>query len=86
MTLLFATMSAGTLSRREEEQLLKSTKAYALKACDDLVKGACSSFQAPSSLTHTCMLDFAECVEGRTLSVAWACKGKYKLIQDCMYQ
>ncbi|KZV75546.1 hypothetical protein PENSPDRAFT_571234 [Peniophora sp. CONT] len=61
-------MSAGTLSRREEEQLLKSTKAYALKACDDLVK------------------DFAECVEGRTLSVAWACKGKYKLIQDCMYQ
>ena len=41
MTLLLATMSAGTLSRREEEQLLKSTKAYALKACDDLVKGAC---------------------------------------------
>lgn len=30
-----------TLSRREEDTLLKSTKAQALKDCDDLVKSKC---------------------------------------------
>jgi hypothetical protein len=30
----------STLSRREEETLLKTTKAHALKECDPLVKGA----------------------------------------------
>jgi COX assembly protein 1 len=29
-----------TLSRREEETLLKATKERALKECDDYVKGA----------------------------------------------
>ncbi len=29
----------NALSRREEETLLKATKAFALKECDDVVKG-----------------------------------------------
>ncbi|KAI0274606.1 hypothetical protein BC834DRAFT_814539 [Gloeopeniophorella convolvens] len=58
----------STLSRREEDTLLKTTKAYALKECDPLVKA------------------FADCAAGRTISVAWACREKYKAIQDCMYQ
>jgi COX assembly mitochondrial protein 1 len=32
-------MIMDTLSRREEEALLKSTKARALKECDQFVKG-----------------------------------------------
>ncbi|GJE85989.1 cytochrome C oxidase biogenesis Cmc1-like protein [Phanerochaete sordida] len=27
---------------------------------------------------------FAECATGRTVSVAWACRSKYKAVQDCM--
>lgn len=30
----------NSLSRREEDTLLKATKAYALKQCDDVLKGA----------------------------------------------
>ncbi|KAK0208364.1 hypothetical protein DFS33DRAFT_1302988 [Desarmillaria ectypa] len=30
----------NALSRREEDSLLKATKAYALKQCDPVVKGA----------------------------------------------
>ncbi|KZT06819.1 uncharacterized protein LAESUDRAFT_652605 [Laetiporus sulphureus 93-53] len=30
--------------------------------------------------------EFAECAAGRTLSVAWNCKGKYRALQDCMVQ
>ncbi|KAI0051738.1 hypothetical protein FA95DRAFT_1484851 [Auriscalpium vulgare] len=30
--------------------------------------------------------EFAECANGRTVSVAWACRAKYKDVQDCMYQ
>jgi hypothetical protein len=30
----------NSLSRREEETLLKTTKAYALKQCDSLLQGA----------------------------------------------
>ncbi|KAA1468165.1 hypothetical protein DENSPDRAFT_857121 [Dentipellis sp. KUC8613] len=58
----------NTLSRREEETLMKTTKARALRECDPIVK------------------EFAECATGRTVSVAWACRAKYKAIQDCMYQ
>ena len=29
----------NSLSRREEETLLKTTKSYALRECDDVVKG-----------------------------------------------
>ncbi|KZP12065.1 hypothetical protein FIBSPDRAFT_870694 [Athelia psychrophila] len=29
---------------------------------------------------------FADCATGRTISVAWACKDKYKTVQDCMVQ
>ncbi|ETW87322.1 hypothetical protein HETIRDRAFT_42095 [Heterobasidion irregulare TC 32-1] len=58
----------STLSRREEDTLLKTTKAHALKECDSIVK------------------DFAECATGRTVTVAWACKNKYKAVQDCMYR
>ena len=31
----------NALSRREEEVLLKTAKAHALKQCDAVVKGAC---------------------------------------------
>lgn len=58
----------NALSRREEDTLLKATKAQALKKCDAVVK------------------EFAECATGRTLSVAWACRDKYKGVQDCMFQ
>ncbi|KIJ68318.1 hypothetical protein HYDPIDRAFT_82254 [Hydnomerulius pinastri MD-312] len=58
----------NALSRREEDTLLKTTKARALKECDPILK------------------EFAQCAEGRMLSVAWACKGKYKLLQECMLQ
>ncbi|KAI0034297.1 hypothetical protein K488DRAFT_45779 [Vararia minispora EC-137] len=58
----------ATLSRREEELLLKQTKSYALKACDPIVK------------------DFADCATGRTVTVAWACRGQWKRVQECMHQ
>ncbi|KAI9460910.1 hypothetical protein BJY52DRAFT_1117568 [Lactarius psammicola] len=58
----------STLSRREEDTLLKTTKAHALKGCDPLVKA------------------FADCAAGRTVSVAWACREKFKAVQDCIYQ
>ncbi|KAI0724400.1 hypothetical protein C8T65DRAFT_704275 [Cerioporus squamosus] len=58
----------NALSRREEETLLKQTKANALKECDPVVK------------------EFAQCAEGRTFSVAWECRQKYKVVQDCMLQ
>jgi len=58
----------NALSRREEETLLKTAKAKALKECDPVVK------------------EFAECATGRTFSVAWECRHKYKAVQDCMYQ
>jgi len=28
--------------------------------------------------------EFAECATGRTVSVVWACRDKYKAIQTCM--
>ncbi|KAG8219913.1 hypothetical protein J3R82DRAFT_908, partial [Butyriboletus roseoflavus] len=58
----------NALSRREEETLLVTTKARALKECDAIVK------------------EFAKCAQGRTLSVAWACRDKYKSLQECMLQ
>ncbi|KAG0708990.1 hypothetical protein DFH29DRAFT_794373 [Suillus ampliporus] len=58
----------NALSRREEDTLLKTTKARALAECDTIVK------------------EFADCATGRTLSVAWACRGKYKALQECMLQ
>ncbi|KDQ63613.1 hypothetical protein JAAARDRAFT_169627 [Jaapia argillacea MUCL 33604] len=30
--------------------------------------------------------EFAECATGRTVSVVWACKDKYKELQNCMVQ
>jgi len=30
--------------------------------------------------------DFADCTTGRTISLVWACKDKYKLVQQCMLQ
>ncbi|KAI0702503.1 hypothetical protein BC835DRAFT_1411054 [Cytidiella melzeri] len=56
------------LSRREEDALIKATKARALKECDPVVKA------------------FADCAEGRTITVAWACKEKYKAVQECMLE
>ncbi|KAK7694498.1 hypothetical protein QCA50_001684 [Cerrena zonata] len=58
-----------TLSRREEETLLKTTKARALKECDDVVKAfaECSSGRTVSvawacrdqhKLVQQCMLQY----------------------------
>ncbi|PPQ89414.1 hypothetical protein CVT25_002232 [Psilocybe cyanescens] len=58
----------NSLSRREEETLLKATKANALRECDVLVKA------------------FAACASGRTVSVAWECRGQLKEVQECMIQ
>ena len=38
----------NSLSRREEETLLKTTKSYALRECDDIVKGRVSSYHDTS--------------------------------------
>lgn len=74
----------NALSRREEETLSKTAKAKALKECDSVVKGACTVVVrlAPLSL----QAEFASCATGRTFSVAWECRDKYKAVQDCMYQ
>jgi len=58
----------NALSRREEETLLKTTKARALRECDPVVK------------------EFAECANGRTISVAWACRDFLQKVQSCMVQ
>jgi COX assembly protein 1 len=56
----------NALSRREEDTLLKTTKAYALKQCDNVLQ------------------EFAACAAGRTVSVAWSCRDKLNVVQDCM--
>ncbi|KDN42504.1 hypothetical protein K437DRAFT_237726 [Tilletiaria anomala UBC 951] len=61
-------MSTKALSNREQETLLKQTKADALKKCDEFVKA------------------FADCSRGRTISVAWACRGDHKAMQGCLRQ
>ncbi|KAF9044835.1 hypothetical protein BDZ89DRAFT_1058933 [Hymenopellis radicata] len=58
----------NSLSRREEDNLLKATKSYALKKCDPVVK------------------EFADCMTGRLISVAWACKDKLRVVEKCMIQ
>ncbi|KAF9520859.1 hypothetical protein BS47DRAFT_1286537 [Hydnum rufescens UP504] len=63
-----------TLSRREEETLLKSTKERALKECDPVVRG----------INNIDPTEFAECATGRTISVVWACRGEYRALQTCM--
>jgi COX assembly protein 1 len=75
----------NALSRREEDTLLKTTKARALKECDPVVKGAFLS-KVHFFTHHLPITEFAQCAQGRTLSVAWACRGSYKLLQDCMFQ
>jgi len=30
--------------------------------------------------------EFAACASGRTVSVAWKCRGQLKLVQECMVQ
>jgi COX assembly protein 1 len=74
----------STLSRREEETLFKATKANALKECDPLVKGMFTLCVLCASVTLP--VAFADCAAGRTVSVAWACREKFKAIQDCVYQ
>ena len=81
----------NALSRREEDTLLKTTKTRALKECDVLVKGL-PFFKSTHNrclipgMQPDMVVDFAECATGRTVSVAWACKTKYKEVQDCMLQ
>ena len=105
-------MSMNTLSRREEETLVKTAKAKAMRECDPIVKRVflfscvsmacgtecslvsphvaeifCFSSKSRNTETHidaTRSLEFADCAHGRTLSVAWACRDKYKAVQDCM--
>jgi COX assembly protein 1 len=76
----------STLSRREEDTLLKTTKAHALKECDPFVKGKSSAPLRIESVLNTILLAFADCAAGRTVSVAWACREKFKGVQDCIYQ
>ena len=38
------------------------------------------------SVLKTISLAFADCAAGRTVSVAWACREKFKAVQDCIYQ
>lgn len=75
----------NSLSRREEETLLKTTKAYALRECDDVVKGR-FFHGVMMLLTDSVSSAFAECASGRTLSVVWACREKLQEVQGCMIQ
>jgi len=43
------TLTMNSLSRREEDTLLKTTKAFALKQCDSLLKGLYGRVFAASS-------------------------------------
>ena len=76
----------STLSRREEDTLFKATKAYALRECDELVKGTYAHCNVSHFLEVTFSIAFAECAGGRTVSVAWACREKFNAVQDCVYQ
>lgn len=79
----------NALSRREEETLLKKTKAFALKACDPVVKGEAPVYTSGYERyvnSRACYPEFADCAEGRTFSVAWECRSKYKAVQECMLQ
>ncbi|KIY72842.1 hypothetical protein CYLTODRAFT_8960 [Cylindrobasidium torrendii FP15055 ss-10] len=58
----------NALSRREEDNLLKATKSFALKKCEPVVQ------------------EFANCMDGRFISVAWACKDKLRVVEKCMIQ
>lgn len=73
----------NALSRREEENLLKITKERALKECHDVVKGRRFLSILLSVLTRE-TTDFADCVSGRTISVAWACRGQLHKMEECM--
>lgn len=73
-----------TLSRREEETLAKTTKEQALKECDTMVKGSLIYWPPSRMCTDQPHPAFADCATGRTLSVAWACRDKYKAVQECM--
>jgi COX assembly protein 1 len=79
----------NTLSRREEDTLLKATKARALKDCDSVVKGtqfpdfSCKRMTANKEMG---IVEFADCASGRTISVAWACQQHHKRVQECMRQ
>lgn len=75
-----------TLSRREEETLLKTTKARALKECDDVVKGTGHLVLSITTDSMNSIAAFAECSSGRTVSVVWACRDQHKLVQQCMLQ
>jgi COX assembly protein 1 len=75
----------NTLSRREEETLMKATKARALDECRDLVKGSEICVQLDWEMP-TAFLDFADCATGRTVTVAWACKEKWNRVKECMVQ
>ena len=74
----------NSLSRREEDTLLKTTKAHALRECDVVVKGTPSCWKMQLWLSYP--QEFAACASGRTISVAWACRAHLKRVQDCMVQ
>jgi COX assembly protein 1 len=75
----------STLSRREEDTLFKATKANALRECDELVKGMLQvNLFIPQR--HAPSVAFADCAAGRTVSVAWTCREKFRGVQDCVYQ
>jgi COX assembly mitochondrial protein 1 len=77
----------NALSRREEDTLMKTTKARALRECDPIVKGIIATPVLEHSFTDsTGTIEFADCATGRTVSVAWVCKDKYKAVQECISQ
>ncbi|KAH9946818.1 hypothetical protein B0H21DRAFT_693061 [Amylocystis lapponica] len=71
----------NTLSRREEDTLLKSAKARAMKECDPIVIRVLHLTDTFFSTS-----EFADCATGRVFSVAWKCRDKYRAVQDCMVQ
>lgn len=67
---------------------MKATKAHALKECDPLVKGTRNGLLLTVGLNVAKLgcsgIEFAECATGRTVSVTWACKSKYREVQECI--
>ena len=70
----------------QDEALMKEVKAEALKRCDPAVKGVLHSRSDFTFSTDPRRIGkgFAQCAEGRTVSVAWACRKQWAAIQDCM--
>ena len=80
--------------RRSDERVIQEGGRHAYEGNQgprlEGMRPACQRFVSlvgvslPQILTRRTCTEFAECATGRTVSVAWACKSKYKEVQECI--